>query len=160
MNKRHDGALPMARPTQDRAWTPPYEGELCDDRPFHKQDLCNRMNARQQDWGRVYCKDKRLDYEREDSNYDWAQQEHTPASLKATIIKVTTNCLIRIHRSKNFNPTPVELYDCRTNLVNWLEAYQLCIIITWGDSFVMGNYVPICLGGLAPHGGRGAGANL
>jgi hypothetical protein len=37
------------------------------------------------------------------------------------------------------------MYDGFTNLAKWLEVYQLAIEATDGDSYVMANYLPVCL---------------
>jgi hypothetical protein len=36
-------------------------------------------------------------------------------------------------------------YDVPTNLAKWLEVYRLAIEATWGDSYIMVNYLPTCL---------------
>ena len=45
----------------------------------------------------------------------------------------------------NFKPTATDKYDGSTNLVEWLNVYQLAIEAAGGDSHVMANYLPICL---------------
>jgi hypothetical protein len=37
------------------------------------------------------------------------------------------------------------MYDGSTNPVEWLEVYQLTIEATGGDSYIMANYLPVCL---------------
>jgi hypothetical protein len=39
----------------------------------------------------------------------------------------------------------IEKYDGSTNPAEWLEVYQLAIEATRGDSYVMANYLPVCL---------------
>jgi hypothetical protein len=45
----------------------------------------------------------------------------------------------------NLKPSGVEKYDRSTNLGEWLEVYQLTIKAIDGDSYVMVNYLPVCL---------------
>jgi hypothetical protein len=45
----------------------------------------------------------------------------------------------------NFKSLGMEKYDGSINPVKWLEVYQLTIKATVGDSYVMANYLPICL---------------
>jgi hypothetical protein len=45
----------------------------------------------------------------------------------------------------NFKPSGINNYDGSTNLVEWLKVYQLTIEAAGGDSYIMENYLPICL---------------
>jgi hypothetical protein len=45
----------------------------------------------------------------------------------------------------NFKPSGFKEYDGSTNPVEWLKVYQLTIEATGGDSYVMANYLPVCL---------------
>jgi hypothetical protein len=45
----------------------------------------------------------------------------------------------------NFKPLGIEKYDGSTNPAEWLEVYQVTIEATGGDSYVMANYLPVCL---------------
>jgi hypothetical protein len=45
----------------------------------------------------------------------------------------------------NFKPSELEKYDRSTNLAEWLEVYQLAIKAARGDSYVMINYLSVCL---------------
>jgi hypothetical protein len=51
----------------------------------------------------------------------------------------------RVRWPLNFKPSGIEKYDGSTNLVEWLEVYQLIIKATGGDSFILANYLPVCL---------------
>jgi hypothetical protein len=53
--------------------------------------------------------------------------------------------LKRVQWPINFKPSGIEKYDGSTNSTEWLEVYQLAIEATKGDSYVMANYLPICL---------------
>jgi hypothetical protein len=53
--------------------------------------------------------------------------------------------LRRVRWPLNFKLLGIEKYDGSTNPIEWLEVYQLTIEATGGDSYVMGNYLPICL---------------
>jgi hypothetical protein len=45
----------------------------------------------------------------------------------------------------NFKPSGIEKYDGSTNPVEWLEVYLPPIEATDGDSYIMANYLPVCL---------------
>jgi hypothetical protein len=45
----------------------------------------------------------------------------------------------------NFKPSGIEKYDGSINSAEWLEVYQLTIETAGGDSYVMANYLPVCL---------------
>jgi hypothetical protein len=49
----------------------------------------------------------------------------------------------------NFKLLGIEKYDGSTNPTKWLEVYQLTIEAVGGDSYVMANYLSICLSSLA-----------
>jgi hypothetical protein len=53
--------------------------------------------------------------------------------------------LRRVRRPLNFNLTRIDKYDGSINHDEWIEVYQLTIKATGGDSYVMTNYLPICL---------------
>jgi hypothetical protein len=45
----------------------------------------------------------------------------------------------------NFKLSGIEKYDGFTNPADWLEVYRLTIEAAGGDSYVMANYLPVCL---------------
>jgi hypothetical protein len=45
----------------------------------------------------------------------------------------------------NFKPSGTDKYDGSTNPAEWLEVYQLAIKAAGGNSYIMANYLPICL---------------
>jgi hypothetical protein len=45
----------------------------------------------------------------------------------------------------NFKPLGINKYDGSTNPAEWLEVYQLTIEAVGGDSFIMANYLPVCI---------------
>jgi hypothetical protein len=45
----------------------------------------------------------------------------------------------------NFKPLGIDKYDRSTNLTEWLEVYKLIIKVVGGDSYIMANYLLICL---------------
>jgi hypothetical protein len=51
----------------------------------------------------------------------------------------------RVFGPPNFKPSTVNKYDGSTNPVEWLEVYLLVIKAAGGDSYVMANYLSICL---------------
>ncbi|GJN13391.1 hypothetical protein PR202_gb00085 [Eleusine coracana subsp. coracana] len=53
---------------------------------------------------------------------------------------------LRIARwQKGFKPVPIEKYDGQTNPREWLQLYSTTIRSVGGDSYVMANYLPVCL---------------
>ncbi|GJN20342.1 hypothetical protein PR202_gb07711 [Eleusine coracana subsp. coracana] len=53
---------------------------------------------------------------------------------------------LRIARwPKGFKPVPIEKYDGQTNPREWLQLYSTVIRSTGADSYVMANYLPVCL---------------
>jgi hypothetical protein len=45
----------------------------------------------------------------------------------------------------NFKTSRIEKYDGSTNSAEWFEVYQLAIEAAREDSYVMANYLPVCL---------------
>ncbi|GJN34732.1 hypothetical protein PR202_gb23423 [Eleusine coracana subsp. coracana] len=53
---------------------------------------------------------------------------------------------LRIARwPKRFKSVPIEKYDGQTNPREWLQLYSTAIRSAGGDSYVMVNYLPVCL---------------
>ncbi|GJN36474.1 hypothetical protein PR202_gb25379 [Eleusine coracana subsp. coracana] len=46
---------------------------------------------------------------------------------------------------KGFKLVPIEKYDGQTNTREWLQLYSMAIRLDGGDSYVMANYLPVCL---------------
>ncbi|GJN40022.1 hypothetical protein PR202_gb29184 [Eleusine coracana subsp. coracana] len=46
---------------------------------------------------------------------------------------------------KGFKSVPIEKYDGQTNPREWLQLYSTVIRSAGGDSYVMANYLPVCL---------------
>jgi hypothetical protein len=53
--------------------------------------------------------------------------------------------LKRVYWPLNFKPSRIEKYDGSTIPAEWLEVYELTIEAAGGDSYVMANYLPVCL---------------
>jgi hypothetical protein len=53
--------------------------------------------------------------------------------------------LRRVRYPLNFKPSGINKYDGSTNPIEWLDVYRLAIEAVGGDSYVMANYLPICL---------------
>jgi hypothetical protein len=60
-------------------------------------------------------------------------------------VKAFSHDLKRVHFPINFKPSGIEKYDLSNNPVKWLEVYQLTTEAVGGDSYVMANYLPVCL---------------
>jgi hypothetical protein len=65
---------------------------------------------------------------------------HIPGSVKAY-----SRDLKRVRWPVNFKPSGIQKYNGSTNLTEWLEVYQLTIETARGDSYIMANYLPVCL---------------
>ncbi|GJN40332.1 hypothetical protein PR202_gb29537 [Eleusine coracana subsp. coracana] len=53
---------------------------------------------------------------------------------------------LRIARwPKGFKPVPIKKYNGQTNPREWLQLYSTTIRSAGGDSYVMANYLPVCL---------------
>jgi hypothetical protein len=78
--------------------------------------------------------------------YDQLHQEWSPeAGHIPGGIKAYSRDLKRVRFLVNFKPSEIEKYDGSTNLVEWLEVYQLAIEAIGGDSYVMANYLSVYL---------------
>jgi hypothetical protein len=60
-------------------------------------------------------------------------------------VKAYSLDLKRVRWPVNFKPSRIQKYDGSTNLSEWLELYQLTIEAIRGDSYVMANYLLVCL---------------
>jgi hypothetical protein len=60
-------------------------------------------------------------------------------------VKAISHDLKRVHWPLNFKPSEIKKYDGSTNPTEWLEVHQLTIEAIGGDSYVMANYLPVCM---------------
>jgi hypothetical protein len=81
-----------------------------------------------------------IDYDYYGPYYD---QPHRQRSLEG--VKAFSQDLKRVRWPLNFKPLEIEKYDGSTNPVEWLKVYQLAIEATGGDSYIMSNYLSVCL---------------
>jgi hypothetical protein len=87
-----------------------------------------------------------VDYDYYGPYYDQPHREwslevgHIPGA-----IKVYSRDLKQVRWPVNFKPSAIEKYDRSANLTEWLEVYQLAIEATGGDSYIMANYLLVCL---------------
>jgi hypothetical protein len=78
--------------------------------------------------------------------YDQPIWHHSPARTQDTGgIKPFSCDLQKVVWPPNFKPSTIDKYDGSTNPTEWLEVYPLVIKATNGDSYIMANYLPICL---------------
>jgi hypothetical protein len=74
---------------------------------------------------------------------------HTDSALsrggKPGGVRAYSDELNRVRCPLNFKPSGIEKYDGSTNPAKWLEVYQLTIKATGGDSYIMENYLQVCL---------------
>jgi hypothetical protein len=64
-------------------------------------------------------------------------------------VKAYSRDMKRVRWPVNFKPSRIQKYDGSTNLSEWLELYQLTIEAVRGDSYVMANYLLVCLSSFA-----------
>jgi hypothetical protein len=87
-----------------------------------------------------------MDYDYYGPYYDQPHQErsseggHIPGGVKAYSLD-----LKQVRWPVNFKPSGIEKYDGSTNPPEWLKVYQLAIKAAGGDSYVMANYLLVCL---------------
>jgi hypothetical protein len=78
--------------------------------------------------------------------YDQPHQQHSPEGGHIPGgVKAYSCDLKRIYWPVNFMTSGIEKYNGSTNPSEWLEVYQLTIEAVGGDSYVMVNYLPVCL---------------
>ncbi|GJN25144.1 hypothetical protein PR202_gb12935 [Eleusine coracana subsp. coracana] len=73
------------------------------------------------------------------------RQSPTPTDDEIDGIKAYIPRLRIVRWPKGFKPVPIEKYDGQTNPREWLQLYNTTIRSTGGDSYVMANYLPVCL---------------
>jgi hypothetical protein len=87
-----------------------------------------------------------MDYDYYGPYYDQPQRQqslevgHIPGGIKAYSVD-----LKQVRSLVNFKPSEIEKYNGSTNLVEWLKVYQHAIEAARGDSYIMENYLPVCL---------------
>jgi hypothetical protein len=87
-----------------------------------------------------------MDYDYYGPYYDQPHRErsseggHIPGGVKAYSLD-----LKQVRWPVNFKPSGIEKYDGSTNPTEWLKVYQLAIEAAGGDSYVMANYLSVCL---------------
>jgi hypothetical protein len=86
------------------------------------------------------------DYDYYGSYYDQPHRQHSPeGGHKAAGVKAFSQDLKSLRWPLNFKPLGIEKYDGSTNPAEWLEVFQLAIEAAGGDSYVMANYLSVCL---------------
>jgi hypothetical protein len=116
-------------------------------------DVIHSRDARDQIENRCLECEHLEQEQREERDYDYYgpyyDQPHRQCSPEgghnAGGVKAFSHDLKRVCWPVNFKPSGIEKYDGSTNPVEWLEVYQLAIEFIGGDSYVMTNYLPVCL---------------
>jgi hypothetical protein len=86
------------------------------------------------------------DYDYYGPYYDQPHMQHSPDEGDVPGgVKTYSQDLKRVRWPLNFKTSGIEKYDGSTNPSEWLEVYQLSIEAAGGDSYIMVNYLPICL---------------
>ncbi|GJN20130.1 hypothetical protein PR202_gb07467 [Eleusine coracana subsp. coracana] len=76
---------------------------------------------------------------------DQYRRSSTPTDDEIDGIKAYVPRLRIARWPKGFKPVPIEKYDGQTNPQEWLQLYSTVNRSTGGDSFVMANYLSVCL---------------
>jgi hypothetical protein len=121
------------------------EGDLWD--VLRTKDECGRIENRRQDRDRVeHKRHNERDHDWHGPYYAQLARHYSPTrGWNAGGIKPFSHNLKRVHWPLNFKPSGIDKYAGSTNTAEWLEVYQLAIEVAGGDSYVMTNYLPICL---------------
>jgi hypothetical protein len=114
---------------------------------IHGRDARGRIESRRrtQEHEEQEQRDER-DYDYYGPYYDQPHRErspevgHIPGGIKAYSLD-----LKQVRWPTNFKPLGIEKYDGSTNPSLWLKVYHLAIEATRGDSYIMVNYLPVCL---------------
>jgi hypothetical protein len=78
--------------------------------------------------------------------YDQPHRQHSPkGGRNGREVKAFSHDFKRVCWPLNFKPSGIDKFDGSTNPVEWLEVYQLAIKAIGGDSYVMANYLAVCL---------------
>jgi hypothetical protein len=79
-------------------------------------------------------------------NYEQPHRQHSPeGGRNAGGVKAFCHDLKRVRWPLNFKSSVIKKYDGSTNPAEWLEVYQLTIEAAGEDSYIMANYLPVCL---------------
>jgi hypothetical protein len=114
---------------------------------IHSRDARNRIKNRHRDNDHA-ARERRnqWDYDSYGPYYDQPARRRSPTGgQNEGGINVLCHDLRRVRWLLNFKPSGIDKYNGSTNPIEWLEVYQLAIEAVGGDSYVMANYLPICL---------------
>ncbi|GJN16519.1 hypothetical protein PR202_gb03518 [Eleusine coracana subsp. coracana] len=76
---------------------------------------------------------------------DWHRRSSTPTDDEIDGIKAYIPTFRIARWPKGFKSVPIEKYDGQTNPREWLQLYSTAIRSTGGDSYIMANYLLVCL---------------
>ncbi|GJN24700.1 hypothetical protein PR202_gb12455 [Eleusine coracana subsp. coracana] len=79
------------------------------------------------------------------TSLDQHRRSPTPTDNEIDGIKAYIPRLRIARWPKGLKPIPIEKYDGQTNPRGWLQLYSTAIRSAGGDSYVMANYLPVCL---------------
>jgi hypothetical protein len=101
--------------------------------------MCDWIESRRQDGDQVdQERHNEWDYNMYGPYYDQPARTRDSGGIKPF-----SRGLQKVIWPPNFNLSAIKKYDGSTNLVEWLEVYQLVIEAAGGDSYIMTNYLPI-----------------
>jgi hypothetical protein len=110
---------------------------------IHTQDVHDGIENRRQEQDHAnHERHHERDYDYHGPYYDKSHRHHSLTRGHSKVgIKPFSHEVRRVRWPLNF----IEKYDGSTNPAEWLEVYQLATEAAGGDSYVMANYLPICL---------------
>jgi hypothetical protein len=122
-----------------------------DDRDLHDvirgKDACGRIENQRRERERLEQERREeRDYDYYGPYYDQPHQQCSPeGGRNASGVEAFSHDLKRVCWPLNLMPLGIEKYDGSTNPAEWLEVYQPAIEAVGGDSYVMANYLTVCL---------------
>jgi hypothetical protein len=138
--------------SQHSTLTPPEERGR--GRGRDNRDLRNVIHDRDaRGWIENWHRERERNEQRDDRGYDYYgpfyDQPHRQRSPEGGHIlggvKAYSRDLKRVRWPLYFKTLGIEKYDGSTNPFEWLEVHQLAIEATGGDSYVVANYLLVCL---------------
>jgi hypothetical protein len=114
---------------------------------IQSKDAHGRIKKRRQERERLEQEQREArDYDYYGPYYDQPHQKHSPeGGCNAGAVKAFSHDLKGVRWHLSFKPSGIKKYDESTNPAVWLEVYQLATTAVGGDSYIMANYLPVCL---------------
>lgn len=108
-----------------------------------ERDRSDRRRAEDEQRRAGYYDDRPRHSRNNLSAAEWDRMYEGPSSYGG--VRAYSEDLRSVRWPQHFKPTPLDKYDGKTNPTDWLHLYSTSIQATGGDTFVMANYLPVCL---------------